>query len=115
MAKHTVAKELQDWKRHGFPPNFVYTCNKTAYFKEAECIKMIRAVRTNFKREPSILVADDYKWHKADLFKQGLLNENSKLVLVDGNMTSLCNPGDRFIHRICKADARLSYEGWAQP
>ena len=27
-------------------------------------------------------------------------------------MTFLCNPGDRFIHKLIKADSRISYEGW---
>ena len=39
MAKHTVAKELQDWKWHGFPPNFVYTCNKTGVHNVSEAIR----------------------------------------------------------------------------
>ena len=113
MAKNTIAKELQDRKRHGYPPNMLYTCNPTAYFKQAECLNMIRAVRVNFKREPSILVVDDYKWHKADLFTQGFEQVNCTKVMVDGNMTGLCNPGDRFIHRILKMESRLSYESWA--
>ena len=70
-------------------------------------------VRSNFQRQRSIFVADDYKWHKAEMFEQGLRNENCTLVLVDGLMTSLCNPGDRFIHKIAKAEARLLYEAWA--
>ena len=39
--------------------------------------------------------------------------ENCKLVHVDGGMTPLCNPGDRFIHKLLQADSRLSYETWA--
>ena len=112
LAKNTVAKEIQDWRRHGYPPNLLYSCNKTAYFLEAECIKMIRAVRTNFNREASLLVVDDYKWHKDERFIDGLRSENCKTLHVVGGMTPLCNPGDRFIHKLLKADATLSYETW---
>ena len=112
LAKNTVAKELQDWKRHRYPAAFAYSCNKTAYFKEAECVMMIRLIRSNYDALETVLIADDYKWHKSELFIGGMAQINCTVVPVDGRMTFLCNPGDRFIHKLIKADSRISYEGW---
>ena len=74
---------------------------------------MIRIIRSNYNSEETVLLADAYKWHLSTLFTGGMAQVNSTVVPVDGRMTFLCNPGDRFIHRLAKAESRILYEGWA--
>ena len=148
LAKNTIALELQDWQRHHYPPNFRYSCNKTAYFKEEEAWTLMRALRRKFRSEPGVHVWDDYKvvlprstptlpichpsanmsrnsttclspttWplrhmtslqqvHKMQVVRQGMNSFNVRDVLVDGGMTPLCNPGDRFINKLIKFGVR---------
>ena len=45
LGQNTVAHELRNWQSNGYPPGLVYSCNKTAYFKEPEADLMMAALR----------------------------------------------------------------------
>ena len=42
----TIARELQEWKRHGYPAAVALSCNKTAWYTEEHISQTARAVRT---------------------------------------------------------------------
>ena len=95
-----------------------YSCNKTAYFKEAEADLTIKALRRMLHAgqgdlPPSLTVVDDYTVHKLDSFNAGLQSINSTRILVKPGLTSLHNPGDRLINKIIKAKTKSKYIAWS--
>ena len=94
----------------------MYTCNKTAYFKEREARLLLRYLRYRADGTirdascPALLILDDYSLHKCQWFSELADSFFIRIVLVDGGMSTLGNPGDvSSINKLIKSGTRIGY------
>lgn len=82
--KGSVARELDNWRAHGYPRGFLYSCNKTAWFTFREAMLLFKILRFKLQglareearaanwRPRTVTVCDAFSVHRMEPFNKEL-------------------------------------------